>query len=120
MMDKATVTEIENDLQQFTGTEQYHKHWLGQVYTDGVQYMAARCGAFWLLDVVFSYHRKEPFQVWELKITENGNGRQGVVTMVEDKNCPVLVRQEIPFTDFPLPSMKMWLIDGVLILPSEY
>lgn len=33
---------------------------------------------------------------------------------------PRYVRQEIPFTDFPEGILKMYLIDKVLLLPSEY
>ena len=109
-------TLTENELRQFTGTEQYYRHYLGGLYTDGVQYMAGKAGAFWLLDVIFSYQRKEPFQVWTLKVKD----RVGVVTMREDTGQTVKVRQEIPFTDFPLAEIKLYLIDGVLLLPSEY
>ena len=31
-----------------------------------------------------------------------------------------LVTQNIPFTDFPLDTIDLWLCDGVLMLPSEY
>ena len=109
-------TLTEQELRQFTGTEQWYKHYLGGLYTDGVQYMAGKAGAFWLLDVIFSYRRKEPFQIWTLKVKD----RVGVVTMREDTGQPVKVRQEIPYTDFPLAEIKLYLIDGVLLLPSEY
>ena len=40
---KSTITKA--DLNQFTGTEQYYRHWLkGIVYTDGVKY---RGGISW-------------------------------------------------------------------------
>ena len=109
-------TLTEQELRQFTGTEQWYKHYLGGLFTDGVKYMAGKAGAFWLLDVIFSYRRKEPFQVWTLKVKD----RVGVVTMREDTGQPVKVRQEIPYTDFPLAEIKLYLIDGVLLLPSEY
>ncbi len=108
-------TLTEQELRQFTGTEQWYKHYLGGLFTDGVKYMAGKAGAFWLLDVIFSYRRKEPFQIWILKVKD----RIGVVTMREDTGQPVKVRQEIPFTDFPLAEIKLYLIDGVLLLPSE-
>ena len=106
------------DLSQFIGTEQYHQHWMQQiVFTDGVKYMADVGGAFWLIDVIASYRRKEHFQIWELKVNPD---KSCIVTMKEDTDEPVLVTQEIPFTDFPLESIKLYLIDGVLLLPSEY
>ena len=107
----------QSDLSQFYGTEHYYKHWMGKVYTDGVKYMADEGKAHWLLDVVFSYRRKEPFQIWELKKTGKSSA---VVTMKEDTNLPILVEQDIPDTDFPLDSITLYLIDGVLLLTSEY
>ncbi len=104
------------ELNQFTGTENYYKHWLGKVYTDGVKYMAEKAGAYWLLDAIFSYRRKEPFQVWILKVKDS----QAVLTMQEDTDAPVLVKQEIKYTDFPMDEIKLYLIDGVLLLTSEY
>ena len=31
-----------------------------------------------------------------------------------------LAAQAIPFTDFPLEEVSLWLVDGTLMLPSEY
>jgi len=107
----------QSSLSQFIGTEHYYKHWLGKVYTDGVKYMAEEGQAYWLLDAIFSYMRTESFQIWELKKTGTTSA---VLTMKEDTNEPILVKQDIPLTDFPLDFIALWLIDGVLILPSEY
>ena len=87
------------------------------VFTDGVKYMAEVSGSYWLIDVVASYRRKEPFQIWELKVKPD---KSCVVTMREDTGQPTKVRQEIPYTDFPLESIKLYLIDNVLLLTSEY
>ena len=108
----------ESDLNQFTGTENYYRHWTGGgVFTDGVQYLAEQAGAYWLIDAVFSYRRREPFQVWTLRKNDDNSA---VLTMQEDSGEPVKVRQTIPFTDFPLDRIKLYLIDSVLLLPSEY
>ena len=108
----------ESELQQFTGTEQYFKHWTGRLlYTDGVKYMAERAGAYWLIDLVASYqseHKGVWFQVWDLKAKDS----QGVVTMAGESE--VLVKQELEYTDFPLESLRLFVVDGVLLLPSEY
>ncbi|MBI9016289.1 MAG: hypothetical protein JEZ07_03400 [Phycisphaerae bacterium] len=110
---------IENGLVQFTGTEQYYKNEvLGpMVYTDGVKYLHESADCYWLLVTISSYRRTEPFQLWELKVQEN---RSAILTMKEDSGEPYLVNQKIPFTDFPLDEIKFYLIDGVLLLPSEY
>lgn len=111
-----TLTQA--DLMQFSGTEQHYQHSMSNLlFTDGVHYVAENGGAYWLIDAVASYHRTEPFQVWELvKHPDNS----ATLTMVEDTGQPVKVRQEIPFTDFPMDGIKLYLINGVLLLPSEY
>ena len=112
-----TKTEIQSALSQCYGTESYFKNQiLNFQYTDGVHTMWEMCEAYWLLIAISSYKRTEPFQVWSLVV----NGTKAVLTMKEDTNSPVLVKQEIPYTDFPLDKMDLWLIDGILILPSEY
>lgn len=67
-------------LAQFTGTEQIYKNASNTLcYTDGVQYMAQKTGAYWLLDAIASYqsqlteqHLRE-FQIWILTL-RNGKG----------------------------------------------
>lgn len=109
--------EIKSKMSQFCGSENYYKHWLPPyLYTDGIRYLEEICKASWLIDAVFSYARKEAFQVWELKV-ENSSA---VLTMKEDTNEPYLVRQEIPYTDFPLNYIKMWCVGNILMLTSEY
>ena len=111
-----------SDLQQFTGTENYYRHILGGKFTDGVKYLADKAGAYWLIDVVFSYQKrsireKYPFQTW--KLIEHGNG---VLVMGEDGNDFRFVHQKIGYSDFPreLLPIELFLTNGVLMLPSEY
>ena len=116
------MNETEIDLEQFTGTENYYKHsFSGIMATDGVQYLAYNAKAFWLIDAIASYQTKKiaavPFQIWELTINED---KTAVLTMKEDSDCPILVKQHIPYTDYPMPKIKLWLVDRVLMLPSEY
>ena len=121
------------DLQQFTGTENYYKHWLGFKFTDGVNYLADKAGAFWLLDVIASWqpeikkrYSANPdfysFQVWTLRrsvdTTSHWNGSW--VARCEDGNGQYICSQDIPHSDFPLDSAEVWFINGVMLLPSEY
>lgn len=119
----------QEELNMFTGSEEFYKHWLGGIYTQGVLHMADAGGAHWLIDAVYSYqgesHVKHvPFQLWELKRTDQETPEEGkpmaILTMKEDTNEPELVRQEIEYTDFPLKYVKLYLIDKTLLLPSEY
>ena len=79
--------------------------------------MAERAQAYWLIDAIVSYRRKEVFQLWTLTLLGD---HKAVLTMAHDTDQPLLLKQEIPFTDFPLKSISLYLIEGVLILPSEY
>ena len=119
----------ETDLNQFTGTSQYYTYMAGLKLTDGVKYIADEAGAYWLLDIIASYQtdakiRREGFQIWELKLSPkvegNPHAQPCVVTMKTDTDKPLLVKQELCYTDFPLDSITLWLIDGVILLPSEY
>lgn len=112
---------LEEDLAHFHGTEHWYRNFTGLLYTDGVQYLAEKAKAYWLIDLVGSYqptHRHVPFQFWELDVQLEE--RKGVIKMSEDLGAPILVSQEIPYTDFPLKEIKLYCIDNVLLLPSEY
>ena len=110
--------DIQEGLAQCHCTEHY---WRNEAlcfqYTDGIKFLWESCEAYWLLTAISSYNRKEPFQLWQLKIKENCSA---VLTMQEDSGQPFNVKQEIAYTDFPLPEIQLYLIDGILLLPSEY
>ena len=111
----------EGDLEQFTGTVNYFQHFTGIKYTDGVKYVAQSGSAYWLIDAIISHQtnpkvKAAPFQIWELTV----NSKSGILTVKEDSSEPILVEQELPYTDFPLQHIKLYLIDKVLMLPSEY
>ena len=112
----------DTDLDQFTGTEKYYQHSFANIrYTDGVKYLADTAKVYWLIDAIASYQKKHvatvPFQLWELTVNPD---QSAALTMREDKGCPALVKQNIPYTDYPMPKIKLWLSNRVLMLPSEY
>lgn len=117
------ATDINNTLVHFTGTEEYHRfsRISRLVMTDGVKYLCNAAGAFWLLDIIVSYQGKcnrdpmlKDFQIWTLKV----KGSKGVVTCERDTD-DVAIKQAIPYTDFPLESIKLYCENGVICLPSE-
>ena len=113
-----SIKEILDGLVQCTGTENYWKNPLLHFqYTDGVKFLWESAECYWLLIAISSYRRSEPFQVWELKVESDNTA---ILTMQEDSDKPFLVEQKIEYTDFPLEEIKLWLIDGILLLPSEY
>ena len=95
------------------------------LFTDGAKFMAEMCEAFWLITAVFSWQidsrvKKEAFQVWILRFVDREKGGDALL-ICEDGNYKELARQEISYTDFPLPEgIKLYLDGGVLMLPSEY
>ena len=115
------VKDLNKNFAGYYGTENYYKHCTGNNFTDGVKAMAEKYKAFWLIDVVFSYQygkaKKVPFQIWEIVTNDSF---KATVEMKEDTGQPILVRQKIPYTDFPEGIFKMYYINNVLLLPSEY
>ncbi len=117
----------ESDLTQFCGSAEFYQHWTKRlVYTEGVQYMAERGGAYWLIDAVASYQPDQriasrqdlvDFQLWALAVAED---KSATLTMRGDSDQPAVITQEIPFTDFPLEQIKLYVCNGTLMLPSEY
>jgi len=111
------------DLESFIGSENWYRHWLvpSIIYTDGARYVADTGGAHWLLDEIalaqkFNAKVKtEPFQMWKLEVSDS----KGVLTC-DDGDDNIVFTKEIPFTDFPLPEIKFYFTDNVILLPSEY
>jgi hypothetical protein len=118
-----TAEELIADLEQFTGSEVVHRHWLGVLrYSEGVKYLADTAQCYWLLDAIGSYQGQlqsnpqlRDFQVWRLVIT----GKAATLICEEDSDKEVL-RQRIAYTDFPLPEITLYLAQKVLMLPSEH
>lgn len=114
-----TEQQFKDNLRQFTGTEKYYRHTLGLVFTDGVNWCINTCSCYWFLTMIGSYKYqlgKEEFQVWQLAKTAEAKA----IVICEDGNKNELIRQEIPFTDFPYSRLVLWCVDGVIMLPSEY
>lgn len=116
-------TLINEDLRQFTGTEQWYRHGIARnvLYTDGAKHVADSGGAYWLLDeIAFAQgHRQvaaEGFQLWKLKV----NPDHSATLACEDGNSKIVFTKGIEFTDFPLDEIAFYFTGNVLMLPSEY
>ena len=123
MLNDGEKSRLESSLAQCTGTSQYYRHWTKRMkYTDGVHLLqeGGKCG--WLIDAIASYQGDRrvvgvPFQLWQIEVKED---RSGVLTMREDSDTPIIIEQVFSYTDFPFDEFKLYLIDGILLLPSEY
>jgi hypothetical protein len=123
-METKTITK---ELSQFHGTAEYHKHLFpGKsplLLTDGCKYVRDACNAYWLFDAILNYQcdkvlKGVNFQIWELKHLKID--LSWVLTCREDSNKKTIIRQAIEFSDFPLDYIRIWLIDKIALLPSEF
>ena len=119
--------DIKSTLKEFHGTSEYHKHLFpgrpAILMTDGCKYVRDNLKANWLFDAILSYQadlrkREINFQVWELK--QLRHDLTWLLTCREDKDLKPVVKQSIEFSDFPIDYIKIWVIDKVALLPSEY
>lgn len=132
-MNKQQLREkLESELPGFIGTESYTNlryPWLRTRFllTDGTKHLAETAGAYWLMDAIASHQMNkkvadQPFQVWKLVVNE----QQQAVLICTDGNEGELVRQEIPYSNFPLPEITLYaeqseyLAGRVVMLTSEY
>jgi hypothetical protein len=112
-----------SDLMQFMGTENHYRNpsAAGIVYTDGVKHMSETRGAYWLLSLIAQRMKsvkalqQEPFITIEMIVQDSS-----AMIIYTDGNSNVLHTESIEYTDFSDDGVCLWLIDGVLILPSEY
>ncbi len=107
----------------FTGTQHYYRLTRKHLLTDGTKYLADAAGAYWLMDAIASHLQEIGTNDWFVLVRMHVEG--STATMIyEDGNGQEHARQDIGYTDFPLPSISIYAcFDGthwVLMLPSEY
>ncbi len=130
MATKQNREQIEHDLKinlpSFTGTCKWYRHWLGTLYTDGIQYLCDKAECYWLLDIVGSVQAEpgvkgESFQVWRIELDKDDLSKAWVTAWNDTPNeSKCLYRQRIEYTDFPMTEYEFYHIDGVSMLKSEY
>lgn len=108
--------------QQCIAAEAYYRHPLfKRTFTSGVKEAADQLSCYWFIDLVLSHQLRaavsnQPFQVWKLERVK-GNRFKATCT---DGNDNYITHQNIPFSDFEDDTFTLWLVDGILLLPSEY
>jgi hypothetical protein len=116
-------TELKSALAHCTGTEQWYRHPLNQklMYTDGVRTFAKNAGggAYWFLDIVAT--EVAPLQDDEAFISMSIKSTDGEAELeATDGNDNILWSRQLDFTDCPEGTWNFYLIDNVMLLPSEY
>src|SRR5262249_38957953 len=100
------------DLAEFKGTEKYYRY-QSLLLTDGTYYLAENAGCFWLMDVIWSHAMenrwfgKEDFVTCKLTVQDNVGD-----VVFDDGNGNILVTQQVPFTDFPMEEIQLYIIRG--------
>lgn len=119
------MSNLAEQLKQFIGTEQWHRHPLNRnmLFTDGVKFIAdtgGTHGCYWLLDIIateaMAHHKTEPMVVTTLTV-----GTDETATMtIDDGNGKKLTKRDLTYTDMDPGTWVIWLVDNVALLPSEY
>jgi hypothetical protein len=122
-----TPQELQTQLAGFYGSENlYHRSTpIVIYYTDGIKWLQENADCYWLTDLIASYQtttfrKANERQFWKLVVTDNS-----AVITCDDGDGNISVTQSIDYTDFPLPSLSIWVniqSNGriFIYLPSEY
>lgn len=118
--------ELQQQLQHFTGTEHYYRYGRRLLLTDGTKFLAETAGCFWLCDCVSSYIDTIPTDEYFVIVRLERAGQGAYFEMIDDLPAKRwFAVQKIPYTDFPLTKIKLYLErvsdeEFCLLLPSEH
>jgi len=120
MEDSPEMEDLKFSLAHHTGSTHLYSSPLTVRYTDGIRALIKRTNCGGLISdlsitaaMKFSHIR---FQIWTIKVKD----MIGEIRMKEDTDSPILHRQKYDYLEFPEGMIKLYLIDGILLLPSEY
>ena len=112
--------EILNTLPHFSGSAEYTQHpFLDYklILSEGAVYLREACQCYWFFDII----AQQSVLHDEFQVTMRQRHSGVWVVKFQDLNLEkVLYRQRIPYSDFPLLSVKLWYMNGVCYLPSEH
>jgi len=124
--------EILNELNGFTGTEQYHRFSIlfKEVLTDGVKHFCERLECYWIMDIVGSVQylniikENKSFILWKIKRIGKGFNVSAFSDYSEGDEVfnkeHLLYTQDGEYTDFALNEFEFYQCNEVILLKSEY
>ena len=127
MLKPFTQEQLKSELNNFYGSMAYYKAniFSNIVITEGVRYFCDICECYWLLDEAIIYalrelSKKYSFLIVEFKVT-NKRGTT-YIEVKEDSNTELLFKRRTKdlLNKIPIGEYKFYLIDNVMLLPSEY
>jgi len=120
--------QLKEALAQFYGTEKFYSIAMIKTrFTDGIKYLAEQTNCFWLVTdtsiMAKSLMDKSCFITIDFK--KNLNEERNIscpdaVITYGDGNGHDLCSQEYYVTDFPFDELRLFFVDGTLMLPGEY
>lgn len=113
------MTNANDQLREYSCSDNYYRYNFGMVYTDGVKALCEKFECYWFLDIIVSYQpqlKDEEFQVWSLGKNEDDSA----IVICTNGNDRILKTQKIEYTDFPCDEAVVWVEFGVALLPSEH
>lgn len=132
-----TAADFGHDRENPTANFTLYRSAFGMLYTDGVKHLLQESAgvvgpsgqgstlALWLIDLITLAQPKtriacNGFQLWTLTVDNHGAGPGATLACRADSDQKPVFTERIEYTDFPLPSVKLYVIDGVILLPNEY
>lgn len=122
------MKQLQSELDQFCGTGNFYSIAIIKTnFTDGIKFLAEQTNCFWLImDASIVAKRlmdKSYFIVIDFKKCsdkERMYGSPDAFITYSDGNGNELHSKEYHFTDFPLNTLRLFFVDGTLMLPGEY
>ncbi|OQW36218.1 MAG: hypothetical protein A4E19_00765 [Nitrospira sp. SG-bin1] len=116
-----TKTLTAEALRQFSGSETLYRYSLNRkvLYTEGAQYLAEQGGpTSCYRNCASTCQRGGCRRVPGLDA--QSEFRLLCLLTCDDGNGHIVYDQSVPYTDFPLPEVKPYFCNNVIMLPGEY
>lgn len=128
MSTRRNHSQLIEDLKRFTGSPIVFKvPLLNTRYTEGIQYLAQKTHSYWMITdtslIAKKLMKKSHFVCIDFKrLAKEEQQRLGYEAEItySDGNRSVFLTQPYEYTDFPLDYLRLYFIDSILLLPSEY
>lgn len=107
-------------LPQFKGTEHYYRHpFLDTtlILTDGCAYLREEAKCYWLFDIIAQQLPSKTDFIVKLKQLQDDSWIFFCQCFISTE---IFYTQKIPYSDFPLPEITIWVENNIALLPSEH